>query len=132
MEIAKIKSTKSSSRIEAIFKTDKRLEELMSQKSEPRSRNEQEIPGYRNVLSTIHESYDYITPTTNIILQLHRDLYSYSKNVFGGKFKSSDDGNGRMNRLLTLLLLYRSVIIVGKYMSLEMLIESEKETYYEA
>ncbi|MCQ2240882.1 hypothetical protein [Treponema sp.] len=91
MEIAKIQSTKSSNRIEGIFTTDKRLEELMSQKSELRNRNEQEISGYRDVLSTIHESYDYIIPTSNIIQQLHRDLYSYNKNGFGGKFKSSDN-----------------------------------------
>ncbi|WP_341795297.1 Fic family protein [Mitsuokella multacida] len=34
-----------------------------------------------------------------------------------------NDGNGRMSRLLTLLLLYRASYIVGKYISLEMLIE---------
>ncbi|QTQ11367.1 Fic family protein [Treponema parvum] len=196
MDIAKIQSTKSSNRIEGIYTTDKRLEELMSQKSQPRNRNEQEISGYRDVLATIHENYDYISPTSNIIQQLHRDLYSYNKNGFGGKFKSSDniiaetdnndiqkvrfapvpayeteeavrqmtenflkswnsnktdrllliplfvldflcihpfdDGNGRMSRLLTLLLFYRAGFIAGKYISIEMLIENSKETYYEA
>lgn len=42
-----------------------------------------------------------------------------------------NDGNGRMSRLLTLLLLYRSGYIVGKYISLEMIIEKTKETYYD-
>lgn len=42
------------------------------------------------------------------------------------------DGNGRMSRLLTLLLLYKSGCIVGKYVSVEMIIEKTKETYYEA
>lgn len=42
-----------------------------------------------------------------------------------------NDGNGRLSRLLTLLLLYRSGYIVGKYISLEMIIEKTKETYYE-
>ena len=42
-----------------------------------------------------------------------------------------NDGNGRMSRLLTLLLLYQHSYIVGKYISLEMLIEKSKETYYE-
>ncbi len=42
-----------------------------------------------------------------------------------------NDGNGRMSRLLTLLLLYRSGYIVGKYISMEMIIERTKETYYE-
>lgn len=43
-----------------------------------------------------------------------------------------EDGNRRMSRLLTLLLLYRAGFIVGKYISIEMLIEESKETYYEA
>ncbi|WP_330586597.1 Fic family protein [Aminipila terrae] len=36
-----------------------------------------------------------------------------------------------MSRLITLLLLYRSGYIVGKYISIEKLIEKTKETYYE-
>ena len=43
-----------------------------------------------------------------------------------------NDGNGRMSRLLTLLLLYRSGYTVGKYVSIERIIEQSKETYYEA
>ncbi|HPR90680.1 MAG TPA: Fic family protein [Synergistaceae bacterium] len=43
-----------------------------------------------------------------------------------------NDGNGRMSRLLTLLLLYRAGYLVGKYISIEMLIEKTKDTYYEA
>jgi Fic family protein len=42
------------------------------------------------------------------------------------------DGNGRMSRLLTLLLLYRSNYPVGKYISIEKIIEETKESYYEA
>lgn len=42
-----------------------------------------------------------------------------------------NDGNGRMSRLLTLLLLYRSGYIVGKYISIERMIENSKELYYE-
>lgn len=41
------------------------------------------------------------------------------------------DGNGRMSRLITLLLLYRAGYVVGKYISIERLIERSKETYYE-
>lgn len=43
-----------------------------------------------------------------------------------------NDGNGRMSRLLTLLLLYRSGYIAGKYISIEKLICDSKESYYEA
>ncbi len=196
LEVAFIQSTGASNRIEGIFTSDKRLEELVNQKAEPRNRSEQEITGYREVLATIHESYEYIIPKPNIILQLHRDLYSYSQGANGGSYKNSDNiiaetnpegqqkarfipvpafqtsetmnelcnkfleawnagrmdklllipifildflcihpfngGNGRMSRLLTLLLFYKAGYIVGKYVSMEMLIEKTKETYYEA
>lgn len=42
------------------------------------------------------------------------------------------DGNGRMARLLTLLLLYQSGFEVGRYISLEYLIENQREGYYDA
>jgi len=42
------------------------------------------------------------------------------------------DGNGRMARLLSLLLLYHSRYRVGRYISLERVVEESKETYYEA
>lgn len=41
------------------------------------------------------------------------------------------DGNGRMSRLLMSLLSYRSGYMVGKYISLEKLIENTKENYYQ-
>ncbi len=42
------------------------------------------------------------------------------------------DGNGRMSRLLTLLLLYKHSYEVGRFVSLEQLVDDTKETYYEA
>lgn len=196
LDIAKIQSTKASNKIEGIYTSDERLEALVMEKSEPRNRSEEEIAGYREVLATVHDSYEYIPIRPNSILQLHRDLYSFSSSDTGGKFKNTDnviaesgkdgkqrvrfapvpafqtaeamdmlcsefnsamerseydplllipmfvldflcihpfnDGNGRMSRLLTLLLLYRSGYIAGKYVSMEMLIEKTKETYYEA
>ncbi len=41
------------------------------------------------------------------------------------------DGNGRMSRLLTLLLLYQFDYVVGRYISLERIFEESKEGYYE-
>jgi Fic family protein len=41
------------------------------------------------------------------------------------------DGNGRIGRLLTLLLLYQSGYEVGRYISLERIVEESKESYYE-
>ncbi|MBR1385148.1 MAG: Fic family protein [Ruminococcus sp.] len=43
-----------------------------------------------------------------------------------------NDGNGRMSRLLTTLLLYRSGFNVGKYISLEAKIAKNKDLYYDA
>ncbi len=196
MEIAKIQSTEASNKIEGIYTSDERLKKLVMDKTTPKSRAEQEIAGYRDVLNTIHENYDYVQTKPGIILQLHRDLYRFMGPGAGGYFKTTDnviaevdsvgnrkvrfqpvpawetpdaidalckafdetlmdesidplivipmfvldflcihpfnDGNGRMSRLLTLLLLYRSGYIVGKYISIEKMIETTKDTYYEA
>lgn len=195
LDIAKIQSTGASNRIEGIYTSEMRLTQLVRHKSEPKNRDEQEIAGYREVLSTIHDNYEYIVPRSNVILQLHRDLYSYNPTSVGGRYKNVDnvieemdkqgqkrvrfqplsafetldamerlchefllaidtakidslllipmfildflcihpfnDGNGRMSRLLTLLLLYREGYFAGKYISLEMMIEKTKESYYE-
>ncbi len=195
LDIARIQSTEASNRIEGIYTSDDRLKKLVQSKTMPRTRNEREIAGYRDVLATIHESHDFIPPRPGMILQLHRDLYKFSGMNVGGAYKATDnviaeeregerfvrfvpveawqtpeaieqicyalndalrdpqidpllviplfildflcihpfsDGNGRMSRLLTLLLLYRSGYIVGKYISVEKAIADSKETYYEA
>lgn len=100
-------STGASNRIENISTSNKRLRELMLEKAEPKNRDEREIAGYRYVLDLIHESH-------------------------GGIPDPFNDGNGRMSRLLTLLLMYQSGYDVGKYVSIEKEIERTKETYYEA
>ena len=196
VEIAKIQSTEASNRIEGIVTTEERLKKIVQEKTMPTTRSEKEIAGYRDVLNTIHENYDYIPPKPSIILQLHRDMYKFSGKSIGGQYKNSDnviletlpdgserirfqpvpawetpesvdalcqafaeamateemdalvlismfildflcihpfnDGNGRMSRLLTLLLLYRSGYFVGKYVSIETLIADTKESYYDA
>lgn len=43
-----------------------------------------------------------------------------------------NDGNGRMSRLMTLLLLYQNGYMVGKYISIEKQIEKTKDSYYDA
>ena len=195
VEIAKIQSTDASNKIEGISTSNERLQKIVKEKTRPKTRSEKEIAGYRDVLSTIHESYDYIPPRSSMILQLHRDLYKFTGTSTGGNYKNSDnviaeehadgtktvrfqpvpawetpeyvnaicaayddalhddeidalalipmfildflcvhpfnDGNGRMSRLLTLLLLYRAGYTVGKYISIEKLIADSKETYYE-
>lgn len=196
MEVAKIQSTESSNNIEGIYTTDNRLKKIVLDKTTPKTRDEREIAGYRDVLNTIHENYEHIPIRDTFILQLHRDLYKFENASNGGQFKTADnvieeedsagnkfvrfrpmpawetpdaiinlchayqealdkseadalliipmfvldflsihpfnDGNGRLSRLLTLLLLYQNDYIVGRYISLEKLIEQTKERYYDA
>ena len=91
LEVAKIQSTGASNRIEGIFTSDARLKELVTQKADPINRDEEEIAGYREVLNTIHENYEYITLKSSVILQLHRDLYSFHPSSSGGKYKNQDN-----------------------------------------
>lgn len=196
VEIAKIQSTEASNAIEGIVTTNTRIKQLVEEKTAPRNRDEQEIAGYRDVLSIIHASYDAIPLSKNYILQLHKIMYSHMHNPMVGQTKNVqnyisatfpdshskilftplapfetpealdriceeynkvignmelepliaipifihdflcihpfNDGNGRMSRLLTTLLLYRSGFYVGKYISLEAKIAKNKDLYYAA
>ncbi len=196
VEIAKIQSTEASNRIEGIQTTNTRLKQLLLEKSEPKNRAEEEIAGYRDVLSVLNENYEFIPLTPNYILQLHKMLYNRTGLEIGGKFKSVQnyitavnskgesftlftplapyetpeavekiceeynkeisknrvdplilipvfihdflcvhpflDGNGRMSRLLTTLLLYKSGFMLGKYISIESKIADSKDLYYDA
>ena len=89
--VARIQSTDASNRIEGISTSDSRLNDLVSEKVTPRNRNEEEIAGYRDALSVIHESHDYIPITPNVILQLHRDLFRHTPLTFAVHFKDSDN-----------------------------------------
>ena len=194
IEIAKVQSTEASNKIEGIVTTSTRIQQICMDKTTPRNRDEEEIMGYRDVLNTIHENYEYIPIRSSYILQLHRDLYKYSEKTIGGRYKNTqnvvaenhsdgtqsviftplasyetpgaieemcesfnqvidacaidalililifihdflcvhpfNDGNGRMSRLLTTLLLYRQGYVVGRYISIESKIEKTKEKYY--
>lgn len=90
LEVAKIQSTESSNKIEGIYTSDERLKKIVRDKTMPKTRSEKEIAGYRDVLNTIHQNYDYIPVKSSIFLQLHRDLYKFAGNT-GGSFKSSDN-----------------------------------------
>lgn len=196
VEIAKIQSTETSNAIEGIVTTNTRIKQLVEEKTTPRNRDEQEIAGYRDVLSIIHENFDAIPLSRNYILQLHKIMYSHMNNPIAGQTKNVqnyisatypdghteilftpitpyetpealdkiceeynkvignmelepliaipvfihdflcihpfNDGNGRMSRLLTTLLLYRCGFHVGKYISLEAKIAKNKDLYYDA
>lgn len=188
---ALIESAESSNRIEGVTAPPKRLLALM-RGTEPETRSEAEIAGYRNVLKTIHENWKDIPFTPSVVRQLHRDLFQYVGG--GGEWKHADndireklpdgtervrartvaawqtptamdelhrrleeaqaahfpallltpayildflcihpfkDGNGRMARLLSLLLLYQNGYGVGRWISLERIVEDNKDRYYE-
>ncbi len=91
LEIAKIQSVEASNRIEGVVTTEDRLKKLVMNKTTPKGRSEREIAGYRDALTTIHENYDYIPVRTGTILQLHRDLYKFSAQSFGGHFKNVEN-----------------------------------------
>ena len=195
VEIAKVQSTQASNEIEGIVTTSTRIKQIFDDKTTPRNRDEEEIMGYRDVLNTIHESYEYIPLNSSHILQLHRDLYKYSEKNIGGRFKTTQnyitethpdgtqfvrftplepyevaeavdaicesfnrtvdediveplvlipifindflcihpfsEGNGRMSRLITTLLLYKCGYLVGRYISIESKIEKTKQSYYD-
>lgn len=84
VEIAKIQSTEESNAIEGIVTTSTRVRKLVEEKTTPRNRSEQEIAGYRDVLSVIYENFDAIPITKNYILQLHKILYSYTGSPIAG------------------------------------------------
>ena len=194
-ESALIQSTESSNRIEGVVAPPQRIRDLVAKRTEPANRSEQEIAGYRDVLNTIHTNFADMQLTSNLVLQLHRDLFQFVPGG-GGRWKSAQnditearldgttavrfkplaphlvpdamtqlhdrypsaldtsevdplllvptyvldflcihpfaDGNGRMARLLTLLLLYQAGYQVGRYISLETAIEETKEGYYDS
>ena len=91
VDVAKIQSTESSNKIEGIYTSDERLKKIVLDKTMPQNRNEQEIAGYRDVLNTIHENYDYIPIRATQLLQFHRDLYKFQGAGNGGAFKNVDN-----------------------------------------
>lgn len=90
IEIAKIQSTQASNKIEGIYTSDDRLKKIVKDKTMPKTRNEKEIAGYRDVLNTIHKNYDYLPLKSSVFLQLHRDLYKFTGNS-GGHYKIADN-----------------------------------------
>jgi len=194
-ESAFIQSTESSNRIEGVIAPAQRIRDLVARRTEPANRSEQEIAGYRDALNTIHTNFAEMQLTSNLVLQLHRDLFQFVPGG-GGRWKSTGnditetrpdgttvvrfkplaphlvsdammqlhdryraaldtravdplllvptyvldflcvhpfaDGNGRMARLLSLLLLYKAGYQVGRYISLETAIEDTKEGYYDS
>jgi Fic family protein len=199
-KIATIESIGSSTRIEGAQLTNEEIKQLLENVriTELKSRDEQEVIGYYDVLEIILENYENISISKNYIQQLHQSLLKYStkddrhrgvyKNLsnkvvanypdgtqrvifdttephlvesdmnnliewtkeqltskslhpliviglFIYEFLSIhpfQDGNGRLSRLLTNLLLLKNDYLFIQYVSFENLIEQKKKTYYDA
>jgi Fic family protein len=199
-KIATIESIGSSTRIEGAQLTNAEIKELLDNMeiTKLKTRDQQEVVGYYDVLEIIYESYAEIELSKNYIQQLHQRLLRYStkddrhrgnyKNlsnkvvanypdgtqkvifnttephlvenemidliewtnqqlslneihplVVAGLFiyeflsiHPFQDGNGRLSRLLTNLLLLKYDYQFIKYVSFENLIEQKKKSYYEA
>ena len=198
-KIATIESVGSSTRIEGAKLSDKEVEALLSRLNSDsfRSRDEEEVAGYAEVMEQIFMNYTTIPFTENYIKQLHSTLLKYSTKdtrhrgeykkfpnhveafdesgkSIGIVFKTTtpfktpllmeqlinwtqqalldkslhpllvigifivwflaihpfQDGNGRLSRVLTSLLLLKSGYIYVPYSSLESIVEENKENYY--
>ncbi len=199
--IATIESVGSSTRIEGVKLNDDEIERLLSgmDVSSFRSRDEEEVAGYADLMELVFESYANIPLTENTIRQLHDILlrYSHKDERHRGNYKTlsnsveafdSDgrsigvifetatpfdtprlmeglvawsnevieeqehhslliiavfvvrflaihpfqDGNGRLSRALTTLLLLRAGYKYVPYSSLERIVEDNKDEYYRA
>jgi Fic family protein len=199
-QIATIESIGSSTRIEGATLSDKEVKELLDtvKTTSFKTRDEQEVFGYYEVLNLILDSYDSIDIKENHIHHLHKSLLqASSKDVsHRGQYKKLSnkvvanypsghqkiifnttepflvkgemdhlinwtnenleseelhpliitgtfvyeflsihpyqDGNGRLSRLLTTLLLLKNDYDFMQYASMEMEIEKQKKAYYNA
>jgi Fic family protein len=196
---ATIESIGSSTRIEGSKLTDAEVERLLVNLDIKsfKSRDEQEVAGYAQVMEAVYAHFEAMDLTENHIMQLHRDLLIFSSkderhrgayktlpnNVsafdadgkeIGIIFETAtpfdtprrmkeliewtratlseqslhplliiaiftvvfleihpfQDGNGRLSRILTTLLLMRSGYSYVPYSSLESVVENSKEGYY--
>ena len=200
-KVSTIESIGSSNRIEGNKLSDKEVEKLLSRISLKsfKSRDEEEVVGYADLMNTVFDNYSIIPLSENYIKHLHKILLRYvgkdekhrgeykklsntvaafDKNgkEFGVVFKTAapfdtprlmeelinwtnknlvdtflhplivigvfivhflsihpfQDGNGRLSRVLTMLLLLKNGYSYVPYSSIESIIEQNKEGYYRA
>ena len=192
-EHAMIESAVSSNRIEGVEVDPGRVMKVILGDTALKDRDEEEVRGYRDALSLIHEKDGRLPVSEKTILELHR--LAKAKTGDAGRYKEKDgdiiekypdgrvrvrfktvsaaktkqsvkdlvadwdtfirdgkvppaivmaafnldflcihpfrDGNGRVSRLLLLQQCYHLGLEVGRYISLEKLIERNKDRYYE-
>ena len=154
--IAKVQSVKSSNAIEGIVTSDERIHAIVNQNSAPLNHNEAEIAGYRDALNVILEvdanGQQRVrfrpTPAAETPQAMEQLELAYMAARSDANINQLllipcvildflcihpfRDGNGRMSRLLSLLLLYKNGYDAGKYVSFEEQINNYTAYYYEA
>ncbi|MCL2762437.1 MAG: Fic family protein [Treponema sp.] len=198
-KVSTIESIGSSNRIEGNKLSDAEVEELLSRidKKSFKSRDEEEVAGYAELMDTIFDNYSIIPLSENYIKQMHKTLLQYvgKDTKHRGKYKTLcntivafdskgkeigvvfetaspfntprfmeeliewtrknledpflhplivigifivhflaihpfQDGNGRLSRAITTMLLLKKGYAYVLYSSIESIIESAKEGYY--
>jgi Fic family protein len=81
--VAIVQSTESSNRIEGITVPAERLEAIVAKKSRPKNRSEQEVAGYRDVLSEIHSNYSKHRLSPDLILRWHKQMFRFTTEEAG-------------------------------------------------
>lgn len=100
-DMAKLNSVKYSNEIEGIVTSDERLADIVLRDDAPRTHSENEIAGYRDALSAIHEDPSAFDLDETSVLGLHRTMMSHTLHG-GGHYKIRDNAivsmsDGRRN-----------------------------------
>lgn len=190
-EMTRLNSIKYSNEIEGIRTSDERLADIVLRNETPLTHGENEIAGYRDALSLIHDNPSAFDLDERTILELHRLMMNHTIRG-GGRYKTRDnaivseydgrkeivflpvsaketpdcmnqlclaymearddgmeplllipcvildflsihpfsDGNGRVSRLLTSLMLYNNGFEICRYVSMDEHIAMTKNDYY--
>lgn len=122
--VAAVESTESSNRLEGIIAPQARIKALVNDRVEPRDRSEQEIAGYRDALELVHQAGKDMPVTSNVVLQLHSRLYTYTAEE-GGRWKTTDneivekDADGNITRVR-----FKAVPAIATPQAMQDLVES--------
>jgi len=144
--IATIESVGSFTRIEGVRFSDDEIDRLLSgvRVTSFRSRDEEEVVGYADLMEMIFETaspFDTPRLLSELVTWASRALQAGEHHViltiavFVVRFLAIhpfQDGNGRLSRALTTLLLLRADYGYVPYSSLERVVEDSKEEYYRA
>ena len=88
--LATIESVESSNRLEGVVAERLRIEGMVLRSARPKGKSEQEIAGYRDALSLVHENWGTLGFSEGTIQRLHRLVFNYLPES-GGTWKTRDN-----------------------------------------